>query len=81
MSYIKNEHTYAYPDGDGGMVIHLDNVIDQGPKHNGHRYLVRLSPEELREFVRQVIERTAPSWVKPQMVTEAVEKFFQREKL
>lgn len=81
MSYIKTAETYAYPDGDGGVVLHTNQVVDQGRDHEPFRYLVRLSGEEFREFVREVVTRTAPSWVKPQMIEDAVQKFVESEKI
>lgn len=81
MSYIRTEKTYAYPDGDGGVVIHTNRVVDQGIDHTPFRFLVRLDNQEFRVFVREVITRTAPSWVKTKMIEEVVESFFEREGL
>ena len=81
MSYIKSADIYAYPDGDGGVVVHTNRVIDQGRDHEPFRYLVSLRPEEFREFVREVLTRTSPSWVMPRMIEDYVEKFIASEKI
>lgn len=81
MSYVRSEKTYMYPDGDGGVIMHTNQVTDQGRDHEPFRYLVKIDAPEFREFVREVIARVAPSWVKPKMVDDAVDKFIKGERL
>jgi hypothetical protein len=55
MSYIRSKDTYAYPDGEGGLVLHTNHVTDQDaanigsrqPCNHHYRYLVQLPMEEL----------------------------------
>jgi hypothetical protein len=92
VSYIKSPNTYAYPDGNGGMILHSNQTIDQassdigsGGRHRDtgrvYRWMTVVSPEEFRELVSEILTRTAPEWVKPAMVEKAVERFIAGEKV
>ena len=81
MSYIRSQSTYAYPDGDGGLVIHTDHCIDQWAgefgnrykkhvKAHGNRYLIQLPAEEFRMMVRRILEECHPEWVTPKMIDD-----------
>jgi hypothetical protein len=90
MSYIKSPNTYAYPDGDGGMILHSNSTIDQaaadigsggcGPDGRVYRYMTVIGHDEFRQLVREILQRSAPSWVKPKMIEQAVERFMAGEK-
>ena len=89
MSYIKSENTYAYPNGSGGVYIHTNTVCDQASADIGsrvkggrcYRYLLTVGESDFRQLVRAVLTRTAPEWVKPTMIEEAVKRFMAGEKV
>jgi hypothetical protein len=92
MSYIKSPNTYAYPDGDGSIVINTNSVCDQSTSDIGHpvkqgeggryyRWVVVIDESDFRQLVREILVRSAPGWVKPKMIEQTVDRFMAGEKV
>ena len=81
MSYIRSKDTYAYPDGDGGLVIHTNHCTDQRSANIGdtryaanYRYLIQIPTAEFRAMVRRILDEHRPDWVTDKMIDEWMQR-------